>query len=135
MDHQKTWYQKNKEKRAEYDKHHYPTSEYQESNKKLSQKHYWSKKDVKFPPSPPSAKLCQTIVSDFIADTSPEVFEEAGCAICGKLTPICKMEELSEVENINLLKVDGVTRKARSKTSDPVIELKGPVLASHCNKV
>ena len=74
-------------------------------------------------------------MSDFIADTSPEVFEEAGCAICGKLTPICEMEELSEVENINLLKIDGVTRKARSKTSDPVIELKGPVLASYCNKV
>ena len=134
-DHQKTWYQKNKEKRAEYNKHRYPTSEYRESNKKLSQKNYWSKKDVKFPPSPPLAKLCQTIVSDFAADTSPEVFEEAGCAICGKLTPICEMEELFEVENINLLKVDGVTRKARSKNSDPVRELKGPVLASHCNKV
>jgi hypothetical protein len=50
-------------------------------------------------------------VSDFSADTAPEVFEEAGCAICGKLIPVCEMEELSNVENINLLKVDGVTRK------------------------
>ena len=62
--------------------------------KSHSQKHYWSKKDVKFPPNPPSADLCQKIVSDFCADTSPEVFEEAGCAVCGKLTPICEMEEL-----------------------------------------
>ena len=49
------------------------------------------------------------------------------------MTPICEMEELSEVDNINLLKVDGITRKVRSKNSDPVRELKGPVLASHCN--
>ena len=120
-----TWYQKNKEKRADYNKRCYPTSEYQESNKKLSHKHYWSKKDGKFPPAPPSAKLCQKIVSDFYADTASEAFEEAGCAVCGKLTPVCEMEELSDVENINLLKVDGVTRKARCKSSDPVRELRG----------
>ena len=128
---QQTWYQKNKEKRAEYNKQ----PQYQESHKKSSQKNYWSKKDVKFPPAPPSAKLCQNIVSDFCADTSPDVFEEAGCSVCGKLTPVCEMEELSEVENINLLKVDGVTRKARCKTSDPVRELKGPILAPGCSRV
>ena len=71
----------------------------------------------------------------FCADTSPDVFEEAGCAVCGKLTPICEMEELSEVENVSLLKVDGVTRKARSKSIDPVREVKGPILAPSCNKV
>ena len=75
---------------------------------------------MKFPPDPPSAKLCQNIVSDFCVDTSPEVFGESGCAVCAKLTPVCKMEELSDVENVNLLKVDGVTRKARCKSSDPV---------------
>jgi hypothetical protein len=36
---------------------------------------------MKFPPSPPFAELCQNIVSDFCTDTSPEVFEEAGCAL------------------------------------------------------
>src|ERR1700683_188373 len=132
---QQTWYQKNKEKRAEYDNHRSSKSEYQESHNKSSQKHYWSEKDVKFPPSPPSAELCQNIVSDFCADTSPRVFEEAGCAICVKLTPICEMEDLSEVENVSLLKVDGVTRKARSKSSDPVKELKGPILAPKCSRV
>src|SRR5882762_10574825 len=69
------------------------------------------------------------IVSDFCADTSPDVFEETGCAVCGKLTPICTMEELSEVENVSLLKADGVTRKARLQGSDPVKELRGPILA------
>jgi hypothetical protein len=32
---QKTWYQKNNEKCAEYSKHHYPTTEYCESNRDL----------------------------------------------------------------------------------------------------
>jgi len=134
-EYQQTWYQKNKEKRAEYDKQCPLKFEYQESHKRSSQKHRQSKKDAGFPPSPPSAELCQNIVSDFCADTSPDVFEETGCAVCGKLTPICTMEELSEVENVSLLKADGVTRKARSKGSDPVKELRGPILAPACNKV
>src|SRR6202044_2113789 len=132
---QKTWYQENTEKRAKYNKHQYSKSEYQKSHRKSMQKHYFSKKDVKFTPAPPSAGLCQNIVSDFCADTSPDVFEEAGCAVCGKLTPICEMEELSEVENLSLLKVDGVTRKARSSSSDPIKELRGPILAPGCGKV
>ena len=74
-------------------------------------------------------------MSDFYADTSPDVFEETGCAVCGKLTPICEMEDCSEVENINLLKADGVTRKARSTSSDPVRELRGPILAPGCSRV
>src|ERR1700723_2490743 len=76
---QKTWYQKNTEKRTSYEKHRYATSEYRESNKKSSQKYYWFKKDVKFPPVPPSSELCQKIISEFCADTSPDVFEETGC--------------------------------------------------------
>ena len=42
------------------------------------------------------------------------MFEETGCAVCVKGTSIFLMAECSEVENINLLKVDGVTRKAKS---------------------
>ena len=132
---QQAWYEKNKEKHVEYNESCYLTSEYREKNKGLSQKHYWSKKDMKFPPSPLSSELCQNIVLDFCADTSPETFEEAGCAVCGKLTPVGEMEELSEVENIGLLKVDAVMRRARCKSSDPVRELRGPVLAPGCNRV
>lgn len=132
---QQTWYHKNKEKCAQCDKLCSAKSEYQESHNKSLHKHYWSKKDVKFPPDPPSIELYQNIVSNFCADTSPEMFEEAGCAVCGKLTPICEMEECSEIENISLLKVDGVTRKARCKDSDPVRELRGPVLAPGCTRV
>src|ERR1700691_6191245 len=80
-EYQQTWYQKNKEKRAKYKKQLAEKSEYQESNRKYAHKHYWSKKDEKFPPNPPSTDLCQQIVSDFCADPSPEVFEESCCAV------------------------------------------------------
>jgi hypothetical protein len=132
----KMWYQENTEKCVNYDKHCYSKSEYRKSHGKSMQKHYFPKKDVKFPSAPPSAELCQKIVSDFCIDTSPDVFEEAGCAVCGKLTPIYEMEEeLSEVENLSLLKVDGVTRKARYKSADAVTELRGPIMAPGCGKV
>jgi hypothetical protein len=111
------------------------SSEYQEKNCEKHKEDYWTRKKVKFPPTPPSEDLCQMIVSDFCADTSPEVFEETGCAVCGKLTSTCEMEELSEVENVSLLKADGVTRKPRFKSSDPVRELRGPILAPGCSRV
>ena|SRR5258705_13553066 len=59
---QQTWYQKNQEKCAEYDKQHTSKPEYQESNKKSSKKHHLSKKDVKFPPAPPSAEFMETSI-------------------------------------------------------------------------
>src|SRR5882762_8668098 len=111
------------------------SSKYQDKNRVKHKTDYWSKKEVMFPPAPLSADLGQQIVSDFCADTSPEVFEETGCAVCGKLTPVCEMEELSDVENLSLLKVDGITRKARSTSSDTVKELKGPILAPGCSNV
>lgn len=84
---QQTWYQKNTEKHVEYNRQRALKSEYQESHKK-SQKQYQSKKDVKFSPLPPSVKLCQNIISDFCADTSPNMFEEAGCVVCGTKCPL-----------------------------------------------
>ena len=71
--------------------------------------------------SQPSEKLCQTIVSDFCGDTSPDMFEEAGCGVCGKLTPTYEMEELSVVDNIAIFQVDGVTRRPGLKA---LIQLK-----------
>ena len=59
-EYQQKWYQKNKDKRAKYNKQRAEKSEYQESNRKNVHKHYWSKKD------PPSTDLCPQIVSDFL---------------------------------------------------------------------
>ena len=58
-EYQQTWYQKSKEKHAEYDKKCALNFAYQKSNKKSSQKYHMSKK------FPPSAELYQNIVSDF----------------------------------------------------------------------
>jgi hypothetical protein len=58
------------------------SSEYQAKNREKHKADYWSEKEVKFPPSPPSAGLCQKIISDFCADTSPENFEESGFVQC-----------------------------------------------------
>jgi hypothetical protein len=85
---------------------------------------YWavkSYKDVKFPPSPLSADLCQKIIFDFCNDTSPETFVESGCAVCGKLTPNCEMEDLTKIKDIELLAVEGVTRMVRTTISDPIL--------------
>jgi hypothetical protein len=137
--HQQNWYKRldPDEKIAHLaSKAKYKSSpDYQKHKREKQNADYQSKKEVKFPPPPPSEDLCQKIISGFCADTSPDIFEEIGCAVCGKLTPVCGMEDLSEVENINLLKADGVTRKARSKSSDPVKELRGPILAPGCSKV
>ena len=136
---QQNWYKKlEPDEKAVHltEKAKYKTSsKYQEKDSEKHKADYWAKKEVKFPPAPPSAPLCQKIMSDFCADTSPEAFEETGCAVCGKLTPVCEMEELSDVENISLLRVDGITKKARSNSSDPVKELRGPILAPGCNSI
>jgi len=70
------------------------------------------KKDENF--HTPLQQIMSAIVYDFVLILSRDI-EESGCAVCGKLTPICEMEELSEIENVSLLKVDGVTRKADAK--------------------
>ncbi|KAF8881017.1 hypothetical protein BD779DRAFT_1445846, partial [Infundibulicybe gibba] len=41
-----------------------------------------------FPPEPLSEELVATIVTGFCKDSSPEVLEESGCAVCGQLVPI-----------------------------------------------
>ena len=66
---QKTWYQKNKIKCAESDKHRSSKTEYQNIHKKSFQKHYLSRKNVKFQPDTPSTKFCQNIVLYFCVDS------------------------------------------------------------------
>ena len=45
------------------------------------------------------------------------------------------MHSNGPLHQVNLLKVDGVTRKSRCKSSDPVRELRGPILAPGCSGV
>ena len=76
---------------------------YYEGHKMANKKHYQKNKEPVFPPPPPSPSLLYKIIRYFCADTSPNVFTESGCAVCGKLTPMNDLSKLLNVKNINLL--------------------------------
>jgi len=54
-----------------------------------------------FPPPPLSQELSGTIITDFCKDSKPERFEEAGCAVCGQLTPKNKNEPFEVCERFS----------------------------------
>ena len=89
-----------------------------------------------FPPPPLSQDLSHTIISDFCNDSHPGNFEEAGCAVCGKLVPLTNLSLLKSVKGmLNILEAPGVTRIERKKLSDPIQEYKGPVLDYRCDRI
>ena len=87
-----------------------------------------------FPPEPPSNTLIETIIKDFCTDTAPQKLMEGGCAVCGKLSLINNMLLLDDV-NCDLLDVispGDVGRCERLHMSDPIMPLKGPIIAKDC---
>ena len=62
--------------------------------------------------------------------------EEAGCAVCGELTPV---KNLSRVKNIkkllHILTTPGVTCVECKNQNSPLREYSGPVLDYTCNRV
>jgi hypothetical protein len=88
---------------------HQSKSTYQKANRKAQQKYYQKQKETVFPPLPPSSELKYKIIRDFCTETSPEMFTESECAVCGKLTALNHLSGLQEVKNLDLLKRDGVT--------------------------
>jgi len=40
-------------------------------------------------------KLKETVIQGWCEDTSPEHFVEGGCAVCGQLTPVHQLSDLS----------------------------------------
>ncbi|KAJ6517768.1 hypothetical protein DFH09DRAFT_940120 [Mycena vulgaris] len=66
----------------------------------------------------------------------PFHFVEAGCAVCGCLTPQRQLSPLGNFNNyLHLPERPGVTRREQSCSSDPVEELSGPILAHGCVKI
>jgi len=89
-----------------------------------------------FPPSPPDNKLMCDITRDFCFNSSPDKMEEAGCAVCGQLTPSSKLTRLKSVKQcLRILQTQGVTRVERKHSSKPIHEFKGPVLDYKCNRI
>ena len=90
----------------------------------------------KFPPDPPSKALVQSIIQGFCNDTAPQNFIEGGCAVCGKLSPINEMVLLNEIKiDLKVISPGDVGRYERLHKSDPVMPLRGPILAEDCHHV
>ncbi|KAJ7183733.1 hypothetical protein C8R46DRAFT_884830, partial [Mycena filopes] len=91
---------------------------------------------TEFPPKPLSSSAAHRIVKQHCSTVSPRMFREAGCAVCGCLTPMRSLTLLSQYEgSLGLLIREGVTRKERFSMSEPVEELEGPILAEGCRHI
>ncbi|KDR70311.1 hypothetical protein GALMADRAFT_76420, partial [Galerina marginata CBS 339.88] len=110
-------------------------------NNKVAQNNLKKQKDISeseernkaFPPQPPSKSLLHKIISGFIQDTSPSQFVEAGCAVCGKLTPFRNLIPLNEIKDrLKVLINPGITRKERKTPEDPISDITGPIIDSNC---
>ena len=76
-----------------------------------------------FPPRPLTAHDIQAVISDACKRMQPERLEEAGCAVCGQLTPFTRLGDLSNIQDhLSILSVPGITRRERYSISDPIIE-------------
>ena len=61
-----------------------------------------------FPPPPPDSLLRRKIIDEFCKATSPAMFEEAGCAVCGSLTLQSDLSKLSSLNiDLNVLNAAG----------------------------
>ena len=90
----------------------------------------------KFPPDPPSRDLIESIISGFCNDTTPQKLIERGCAVCGRLSPIESMDLLNEINcDLDVISPGDVGRYERLVESDPIMPLKGPILAEDCDHV
>ena len=91
-----------------------------------------------FPPPPPSNRLQETVAINWCEDTSPSRFMEGGCAVCGQLIPLTQLFDLyGSGCDLELLVREGmgITRLERFSSSDPVLEVKGPILDQKCTKI
>ncbi|PBK92375.1 hypothetical protein ARMGADRAFT_874147, partial [Armillaria gallica] len=91
-----------------------------------------------FPPVPLSPDLTVRIARDFCHEMDPYNFEESGCAICGRLTPVSKLSPKRALHNMfHVLDRAGcsLTRTERLCDTDPVQEISGPILDKSCDRI
>ncbi|KAJ3521123.1 hypothetical protein NMY22_g12441 [Coprinellus aureogranulatus] len=90
-------------------------------------------KDVPFPPKPLTQDDEIEIVRRACASLDPQVFEEAGCAVCGQLTPKKQLSRLKEVKGLlNILEVDGCAKREIKNNNDTILPWSGPVIDDTC---
>ena len=90
-----------------------------------------------FPPMPSTQELLENVISEYANNIQIEQFLEAGCAVCGLLTPKLQMTQLSSIKfDYSLLKPTGlVTRKERKTITESIAPIPGPVLLPTCEEV
>jgi hypothetical protein len=82
-----------------------------------------------FPPPRIGIGLLHTIVTESCKAMTTEKISEAGCAVCGRLTPIQQLLKLTEVDiDFDMLIRCGVTRKERLDSDHSVEDIEGAVL-------
>jgi len=81
-----------------------------------------------------STDLCQQIVSDFVLILLQRYLKRVVVLFVGINSNLWNGRAFWSWK-CQFAKVDGVTRKARCKSTDPVRELKGPILTPGCSRV
>jgi hypothetical protein len=93
-------------------------------------------KNMRFPPRPLSLRQIHRTLTRTCRGMLPQQFLEAGCAICGCLTPIRELSSLKEFEPyLHILSKPGVTRQECFSLDEPITELNGPIVAEGCSHV
>ena len=79
--------------------------------------------------------MSQKVIESDCKKLDPTSFEEAGCVVCGQLTPLTELSRLMAVKNyLKILEAPGITRQERSKISDNKREY--PIAIDHsCKKI
>ena len=109
---------------------------YKLTNLRAVKKYQERKRLSKFPPSPPSAELQHKIISDACKHMSPQIFTEAGCAVCGQLTYLVDLLNLTEVKlDLSILVRTSVTQTERISEDDPIKDLNGPIMEKNLDQV
>ena len=76
-----------------------------------------------FPPPPVTKALAHTIITSACKKMSKTNIEEAGCAVCGQLTPLNQLSSLKSVKNLlHVLDAPGYSRKERTSEAQPLKE-------------
>ncbi|KAJ7153848.1 hypothetical protein C8R46DRAFT_1163005 [Mycena filopes] len=102
----------------------------------MRRKNTGSLRNTAFPPKPLDLRTAHRIISNHCKQVSPKSFREAGCAVCGCLTPMKSLTLLSRYQgSLDLLIKPGVTRKERFAMDEPIEELDGPILAAGCKHI
>ncbi|KAJ3820166.1 hypothetical protein F5880DRAFT_1488497, partial [Lentinula raphanica] len=84
---------------------------------------------VEYPPPPLTQCHIDNVIKQWNADFAPSEFQEAGCTVCGQLTPVKHLSDIKHMSNyLSVLECNGVTWKKRDSLQHPIQEETGPVL-------